>query len=187
LLATSAARGEDRGVPSAGPVLGQKRWDVVARGGYGTVFTDGLSYVGPSVGGAVGWRPWGRRLRLEAGVLHAFGSDVRATNGIVAYRSATSSSRVTAGVSVDVYTGRLLLPLILRPGVRAGANVVVDETVVGPARARGTQLYPVVGPSLVLAARLRGFELGVDGEAYYVPTWPAAPLAALSGFIAVMF
>jgi hypothetical protein len=112
---------------------------------------------------------------------------VYATNGNIAYRSSTWSTRATAGVGLDVAVGRLVVPLILRPGIGAGANLVADETRVGPARARTSRLYPLVGPSLVLAARLRSFEVGVHGEAFYVPTWPAAPLAGMTGFLAVMF
>src|SRR4051812_5467238 len=66
-------------------------WDASLRGGYGRVFTDGLSYLDAGVGGALGYHV-SSRLRLELSVLRSFGAEVRASNDVLAYRSSDSST-----------------------------------------------------------------------------------------------
>jgi hypothetical protein len=150
------------------------------------VFTDGLSYLGAGVGLSVGRRVTAR-LRLELGMGHGFGSAIRASNGVLDYRSRTSSTQATLGAGYDLAIGLGRVPLVARPGVRVGGRVIIEEADVGQATSRSTHLHPLVGPCLAIALRLGRMELGVDGEAFYVPTWPAAPSAGLYGFAAVAF
>ncbi|MDB4937260.1 MAG: hypothetical protein JWP87_4232 [Labilithrix sp.] len=177
LLAALALLGVDRSARAA------PESNVSLRGGYGTVWSSGVNYLNDGFGASIGHR-FGLHLRVEVVALWSYGASVTAANSTIAYRSAYSSTQGSVGVGYEWRFGALRL----RPGARAGAIVTDGYTRVGTATMHDHHWLPIIGPSVeavVLVARR--IELGVVGEAFFVPTWIAAPAAGVYGVAGVAF
>jgi hypothetical protein len=152
----------------------QGGWDASLRAGYGYMFTTGVSPVGVGAGPSLA-RVFRSHVRLELAAMWSYGTSERATNGSFTYRSSYASMHLTGGVGYELALG----PLRITPGARVGGLRVEGTTHDGAAKFHDEQLHPMFGPSLLLIVRVGHVELGVDGEAYYLPTWVASPICAL--------
>jgi hypothetical protein len=157
-------------------------WDISLRAGYGTVFTSGVSYLNTGFGVSVG-HTLGPHFRLEAVGLSSSGEGVRAENASIAYRSIYSSFRASLSLSYEARLG----PVRLRPGIGAGVSVIDGHTTIGTTTLRDVHWAAIVGPVLESVVRVGHFEIGVAGEAFFVPGWPAAPTVGTYGIAGIVF
>lgn len=187
LTAGVASAGEaPNASPSTSTSAQEGRFRASIRAGYGAVFTTGLSYLGTGAGLSIAYAitpSW----VADATLLGSQGESIRASNqgnGGFVYQSSYSSIQSTLGAA---YTGRMG-PLRIRPGVRAGLSFVDGRTKLGASTMRDEHRLPIVGPHLEITVRLFSrFEVGVDGEAFFLPTWVAAPTAGLYGVAGAVF
>lgn len=149
-------------------------WDASLRAGYGYMFTSGVSPVGAGAGPSIA-RVFRSRLRLELAAMWSAGTSERASNASFTYRSSYSSMHATAGIGYELALG----PFRVTPGARFGGLRVEGTTHDGDAKFHDERWLPILGPSLLLIARIGRLELGLDGEAFYLPTWVASPICAL--------
>jgi hypothetical protein len=156
--------------------------DVSLRNGYGHVFTDGVSYLNTGFGLAIG-HGLGRHFRVEVVGLWSSGAKERASNGTIRYQSAYSSVRGSLGMSYEARLG----PVRLRPGLTGGVYVIDGYTQVGTAKQQDALWRPFFGPYLESVVLVGRFELGLACEAFYVPSWPAAPTAGVYGIAGLVF
>lgn len=161
---------------------GERRWDASVRAGYGTVFTEGISYLGVGVGAALGRRV-GAHLRLELVGLASFGSSERASNATITYRAEYSSFQLSAGAAYEIR----LAAISLRPGFRAGGSLIEGHTRIGSVALHDLHMGAILGPSLAALAHIAKMELGFAGEAFFLPTRPAAPTAGVYAIAGVAF
>jgi hypothetical protein len=155
------------------------RWDAALRAGYAAAWTTGVSSLGVSLGASAGY-VFPARIRLEVVAVWSAGDTDGAGNGAITYRSSYSSLRGTAGAAYEIPIG----PVRLRPGVQTGATFIYGFTRVGTSKIRDGEPRFIVGPALSAVVRLGRYDLGVAAEAFFLPSWVAAPSAgiyALSG------
>ena len=161
------------------PARADDRWDASLRAGYAAAWTTGVSSLGVGLGASAGY-VFPARIRLEVVAVWSAGDTDGAGNGVITYRSSYSSLRGTAGAAYEIPIG----PVRLRPGLQAGATLIYGFTRVGPAKIRDGEPRFIVGPALSAVVRLDRYDLGVAAEAFFLPSWVAAPSAgiyALSG------
>ena len=154
-------------------------WDVSLRAGDAAAWTTGVSSLGVGLGGSAGY-VFPFRIRLELVAVWSAGDTDGASNGVITYRSSYSSLRGTAGASYEIPIG----PVRLRPGIQTGFTFIYGYTQVGPAKLRDGEPRFIVGPALAAVVRLGRYDVGVATEAFFLPSWVAAPSAgvyALSG------
>lgn len=167
--------------PAAEPPA-QGAWDASLRAGYGAAWTTGVSSLGVGLGGSAGYVfPW--HLRLELVALWSAGDTDGANNAAITYRASYSSLRGTGGVAYEIAIG----PVRLRPGIQAGATFIYGSTKVGPATVRDGEPRFIVGPSLAAVLRVERFDVGIATEAFFLPSWVAAPSAGVYALTGVRF
>jgi len=183
LVPAEAAGDESPSVPRASRD-DARRWDVSIRSGYGQVFTSGVSYLGFGWGAGIGFRPGGGAVRLEGLFLSSSGTTESARNDALRYRTSYSAARATLGLGYSLLVDR---HLAVRPGLRAGLTVLDGRTTLGRSQSETDEAFPVAGLTMALSVPLGRLELGVDGDAYFAPTWVAAWTAGLYATAAATF
>jgi len=154
-------------------------WDASLRAGYAAAWTTGVSSLGVGLGGSAGY-VFPFRIRVELVAVWSAGETDGASNGVITYRSSYSSLRGTAGAAYEIPIG----PVRLRPGLQTGLTFIYGYTRVGAAKIRDAEPRFIVGPDLAAVVRLGRYDVGLAAEAFFLPSWVAAPSAgvyALSG------
>ena len=173
------------GEPSPPPLVvpaARGIWDVSLRAGYAAAWTTGIASLGVGLGASAGY-VFLSRIRLDAVALWSAGDTDEASNGAITYRSSYSSLRGTAGAAYDIPIG----PVHLRPGLQTGATLIYGYTRVGAATVRDGAPRFIVGPQLAAVLRAGHFDVGVVIEAFFLPSWVAAPSAGVYALTGVRF
>lgn len=157
-------------------------WDASLRAGYAGAWTTGVSSLGVGAGASAGY-VFPFRLRLEVVAVWSAGDVDAAGNGAVTYRASYSSLRGTAGAAYEIPIG----PLRLRPGAQTGLTFIYGYTRVGSAKIRDGEPRYIVGPALAAVVRLGRYDVGVAAEAFFLPSWVAAPSAGVYALTGVRF
>jgi hypothetical protein len=157
-------------------------WDASLRAGYAAAWTTGVSSLGVGLGASAGY-VFPARIRLEVVAVWSAGDTDGAGNGAITYRSSYSSLRGTAGAAYEIPIG----PVRLRPGVQTGATLIYGFTRVGPTKIRDGEPRFIVGPAIEAVVRLGRYDLGVAAEAFFLPSWVAAPSAGIYALSGVRF
>ncbi len=164
------------------PAPARGTWDAAARVGYGSAWTTGVSSLGVGVGGSVGY-VLPVRIRFELVLLWSAGDTDDAGNGAFRYAASYSSLHGTAAVAYEIPIG----PVRLRPGIEGGATLIYGYTTVGAATLHDDKLRFIVGPALSGVVRIERFDVGLAAEAFFVPTWVAAPRAGIYALTGMRF
>ena len=164
------------------PARAEDRWDASLRAGYAAAWTTGVSSLGVGLGGSAGY-VFPARLRLEVVAVWSAGDTDGAGNGVITYRSSYSSLRGTAGAAYEIPIG----PVRLRPGLQTGVTLIYGFTRVGPTKIRDGEPRFIVGPALAAVVRLDRYDLGIAAEAFFLPSWVAAPSAGIYALSGVRF
>jgi hypothetical protein len=181
-LATAAATALATWVGVEQTALADDGWDASLRAGYAAAWTTGVSSLGVGLGAAAGY-VFPARIRLEVVAVWSAGDTDGAGNGVVTYRSSYSSLRGTAGAAYEIPIG----PVRLRPGLQTGATLIYGFTRVGTAKIRDGEPRFIVGPALSAVVRFGRYDLGVAAEAFFLPSWVAAPSAGIYALTGVRF
>ena len=162
------------------PLVGAERaahaaeWDASLRAGYAAAWTTGVSSLGVGLGASAGY-VFPARIRLEVVAVWSAGDTDGASNGVITYRASYSSLRGTVGALYEIPIG----PVRLRPGIQTGLTFIYGYTQVGLAKVRDGEPRFIVGPALTAVVRLGRYDVGVAGEAFFLPSWVAAPSAGV--------
>lgn len=157
-------------------------WDASLRAGYAQQWTTGVSSLGLGAGASAGY-VFPARLRLEVVAVWSAGETDAAGNGVITYRSSYSSLRGTAGAAYEIPIG----PVRLRPGLQAGVTLIYGFTRVGPTKIRDGEPRFIVGPDLAAVVRLGRYDVGIATEAFFLPSWVAAPSAGIYALTGARF
>ncbi len=183
LLGGGSASG---GEPPSPPVVetpARGTWDASLRAGYAAAWSTGVSSLGVGLGASGGYVFSSPRIRLEVVALWSVGDTDAASNGVITYRASYSSLRVTGGVAYEIPIG----PVRLRPGIQAGVTLIHGYTRIGAAEVRDGEPRFIMGPQLAAVVRIRRFDVGLAAEAFFLPSWVAAPSAGLYATTGVRF
>lgn len=157
-------------------------WDASLRAGYAAAWTTGVASLGVGAGASAGY-VFPFRLRLEAVAVWSAGDTDGAGNGIITYRASYSSLRATAGAAYEIPIG----PVRLRPGAQTGFTFIYGYTRVGSSKIRDGEPRYIVGPALAAVLRLGRYDVGLAAEAFFLPSWVAAPSAGVYALTGARF
>lgn len=157
-------------------------WDASLRAGYAAAWTTGVSSLGTGAGASVGY-VFPVRIRLELVAVWSAGDTDVASNAVLTYRASYASLRGTAGAAYEIPIG----PVRLRPGVQTGFTFIYGTTQVGAAKLRDGEPRFIVGPALAAVMRLGRFDVGLATEAFFLPSWVAAPSAGVYALTGARF
>jgi hypothetical protein len=157
-------------------------WDASLRAGYAAAWTTGVSSLGAGAGASVGY-VFPIRIRLELVAVWSAGDTDVASNAVLTYRASYSSLRGTAGAAYEIPIG----PVRLRPGLQTGLTFIYGTTQVGAAKVRDGEPRFIVGPALAAVVRLGRFDVGLATEAFFLPSWVAAPSAGVYALTGARF
>jgi hypothetical protein len=156
-------------------------WTIDGRVGYAAAWSTGVSHLGVGEGLAVG-RTWASGIHLELQGFHFQGAEVTASNAVLRYRASYSSLQLQGAAGYDFALGALRI----RPSLCTGFAFVDGKTVVGAAKESDDITRWQVGPSLTVLVRVSRFVIGVDGQAFFVPSTVAAPSLGLYGVFGIV-
>jgi hypothetical protein len=157
-------------------------WDASVRAGYAAAWTTGVSSLGVGLGGSAGY-VFPFRIRVELVAVWSAGDTDAASNGVIRYRASYSSLRGTAGAAYEIPIG----PVRVRPGLQTGFTFIYGYTQVGAAKLRDGEARFIVGPALSAVVRVGRWDVGLATEAFFLPSWVAAPSAGIYALTGTRF
>jgi hypothetical protein len=177
---TCVARADESDSVETGPSHHEGVWTIDGRAGYAASWSTGVSHLGMGEGLAVG-RTFPSRVHVEIQGLHFHGEEARAGNESLVYRAEYASTQLQAAFGYELALGILRV----RPGVQSGVSFVSGHTSVGTVQRRDDIARWMVGPSVTVLVHVAQLVVGVDAQAFFVPTAVAAPAAGLYGVLGI--